>query len=356
MDKIIVEYVWVDANLCLRSKARTFPKKVTELSDISDWDYDGSSTGQADGNHSEIIIKPRCIFNCPFRGGDNVLVMCDCYNPDGSPAKGNNRCAANEIFNKDTTAEPWFGLEQEFFLFHNNTALGFNEDVKQGQFYCGVGAYNVFARDIIDSHYTACLYAGIEISGINAEVAPGQWEYQIGPSVGISAGDNLYMARYILERITERYDLVVVLNPKPLEGNWNGSGCHVNYSTEETRSGTEETRSGTEETRSGTEETRSGTEETRSGLDYINDYISKLSLKHSEHMEVYGNHNKKRLTGLHETANYDTFTHSVGGRGSSIRVNNKTFNNKCGYLEDRRPASNIDPYQVTSIIFETTVL
>ena len=343
MDKIVAEYVWIDANLCLRSKARTIPNKINVLDDIPEWDYDGSSTGQATGNHSEIIIKPKCLFKCPFRGGDNVLVMCDCYNPDGTPAKGNHRHSSNKIFDKNLKAQPWFGLEQEFFLFYNNYPLGFDDNKKQGQYYCSVGAGNAFGRELIDSHYSACLYAGVEISGINAEVAPGQWEYQIGPSCGITAGDHLYMARYILERITERYEIQVILDPKPLKGDWNGSGCHVNYSTEETRSSVE--------IDTGSEQTPKST-----GLDYINKYISKLKEKHDEHMKVYGNGNEERLTGSHETAASGTFTHSVGGRGSSVRVNNKTFNNKFGYLEDRRPASNIDPYQVTSKIFETTIL
>ena len=349
MRKFIAEYIWIDGEGNLRSKARTIiipydNIEKLDLSIIPDWNYDGSSTKQADGKKSEIIIKPCLLMQCPFRrfttknGPSNLLVMCDTYDSEDNPSLYNYRKWANNIFNEKLDAIPWFGIEQEFFLMTKyGNPVGYDsslETVGQGQFYCSVGSQNAFGRKVIDEFYEHCLYAGINISGINAEVAPGQWEYQIGPSVGITAPDQIYLSRYIIQRIAEKYDYVIDFGPKPLSGNWNGSGCHTNYSTKYMREGTED----------------------KTGLDYINEAIDKLALKHFEHMEVYGTGNELRMTGEHETSSYDNFTYGIGNRGASIRIPTLTAKNKKGYFEDRRPSSNMDPYLVTGILFQTTVI
>jgi len=332
---VVAEYVWLGGNSEFRSKSRTLYMNELTLENIPRWNYDGSSTGQAKGSDSEIILHPVSYYNDPFRKsrhrGRNILVMCTTYTPDDIPLSNNHRHWAEEVFSHNTNEEPWFGMEQEYFLINpeTNMPIGFDKDVPQGQFYCSVGAVNTFGRIVADTHYHMCLEAGIKISGVNAEVAPGQWEFQVGPCGGLEMGDHLLMARYILERVAENYQLVVDYHPKPLSGDWNGSGCHTNYSTISTRS--------------------------KNGLNVIYSYIELLRLHHEEHMEQYGADNHLRMTGKHETASYDTFTYGRANRGASVRIGNETVKNGYGYFEDRRPASNCDPYLVCGMMFNTTV-
>ena len=339
MLKTLVEYVWIGGNNEVRSKTKVLDDVINTVDELPEWNYDGSSTNQAVGDDSEVIIKPQALFRDPFRGRNHKIVMCDTYNSNNEPLSNNNRVAANEIFKKGLSEEPWFGLEQEYFIMDLNTEkpLGFPQNglpQPQGQYYCSVGGNNSFGRVIAEEYLDACIYAGIKISGINAEVAPGQWEFQIGPCVGIDEGDHLWVARYLLERIAEKFNAFINFEPKPIKGDWNGSGCHVNYSTKKMREG--------------------GNHKT--GLYYINEAIYALSQKHDEHMAVYGTGNDERMTGEHETASYDKFTDGIANRGASIRRGNATNKNQKGYFEDRRPSSNCDPYLVTSKIFETTVL
>jgi len=325
------EYIWIGGENELRSKTRVFVNY--NINDgFPDWDYDGSSTKQADGHNSEVILKPGTVVKDPFRKENNVLVLCSTYRPNGEPLPNNHRHNAKELFDPKLYEKPWFGLEQEYFMYDilTNKPLGYDENGKQGQFYCSVGSMNAYGRKIAEEHLEVCLAAGIKISGINAEVAPGQWEFQIGICEGIEAGDHLWLARYLLERISEKHGVYINYHPKPLDGDWNGSGCHTNYSTKTMRE--------------------------PGGLDIIYKAIGLLSNKHDEHMLVYGELNELRLTGQHETAAYNIFTYGKANRGASIRIGNKTINDGCGYFEDRRPSSNMDPYLVSAKIFETTCL
>lgn len=330
-DKIQAEYVWIDGDGGLRSKTTTVTKKITKLEDLRVWDFDGSSTNQAPGDDSDVYLRPAAIFKDPFRGGENILVMAETYNSDGTPNKTNYRYHAKKIFDQYLSAEPWFGLEQEYTLFDiDGTPYGWPKGGfpgPQGPYYCGAGAGKVFGRDLIEAHYRACLYSGINISGINAEVMPSQWEFQVGPCEGISMGDHLWMARYLLIRIAEQWGVKVSFHPKPLAGDWNGAGCHTNFSTKAMRN--------------------------PGGMKAIEESINKLSKKHAEHIAVYGEDNEQRLTGRHETGHIGTFSSGVANRGASIRIPRHVATQGYGYIEDRRPASNIDPYRVTSIIMDT---
>lgn len=290
-------------------------------------------------------MKPVAYFRDPFRKGNHIIVMTETYRwKDAScqelePANTNFRVHAKKIFDASLDEEPWFGIEQEYTLVGTKTKfttwpLGWPHDGypgPQGPYYCSVGASNCFGRIIADAHYRACLYAGIKVSGTNAEVMPGQWEYQVGPVEGIAMGDHLWISRYILQRIAEDFNVSISFAPKLFE-DWNGSGCHTNFSTKTMRAGT-------------------------GGMEYIEQMMAKFGEKHSDHIALYGDDNQKRLTGIHETSSINSFSYGVGNRAASIRIPTSTAHaNGKGYIEDRRPASNIDPYVVTAIIYDTAVL
>jgi glutamine synthetase len=345
--RVVAEYVWIDGTgITLRAKCKTLDHKVTKLEDLPEWNYDGSSTYQATTENSEVILKPVAYFRDPFRQGDNVIVLAEGYvwTPGGFttlvPNNTNFRHFAEKVFKHEKIAheEPWFGIEQEYTLVGTQTKftlwpLGWPNNGypgPQGPYYCSVGAANCFGRIIADMHYKACLYAGVNISGTNSEVMPGQWEFQVGPCLGISMGDHLWMGRYLLQRVAEDYNVDVSFAPK-LFPEWNGSGCHTNYSTKTMRSGHE-------------------------GMKYIEDMMAKFAAKHVLHLSIYGEGNEKRLTGHHETSSMHKFSYGVGNRAASVRIPTSTANaHGKGYIEDRRPASNMDPYLVTAMIADTSL-
>ncbi|PXF44843.1 Glutamine synthetase, chloroplastic [Gracilariopsis chorda] len=330
---IMAEYVWLDGFFKLRSKSRTVNPGFSSPSDLPEWNYDGSSTCQAPGDDSEVILKPRAIYKDPFRGGDHILVMCDTYTPDGTPIETNTRADCDTIMSKAKDSVPWFGLEQEYFLFDpkTNKPLGFpaeGQPAPQGPYYCGVGCENAFGREIADAAWRAQLYAGLKVGGINAEVAPGQWEFQVGPCVGIEEGDMLWMARYILERVAEIAGVIVNYEPKPVKGDWNGSGCHTNFSTKAMRED-------------------GGYEKA------ILPAMVPMEKNAQDHIREYGKGNDQRLTGKHETAPIDEFRWGVADRGASVRIGSNVVKDGKGYFEDRRPAGNCDPYVVTKMLVKT---
>ena len=331
---VLLEYIWIDGFGNLRSKTRVYPEQVVISTDkLPVWNYDGSSTGQVLGSDSEVILRPVAVYTDPFRTGGARLVLCETYLPSGEPHPSNTRRKAVELFNRDTSLKPMFGIEQEFFLSVNKRPIGFPTNsslpLPQGDYYCGAGGDNAIGRECVEEAFSKCLRAGLQLTGLNAEVAPSQWEFQVC-AIGIAAADELYIMRYIINRTAETYGWTLDLHPKPVAGDWNGSGCHTNFSTEAMRA--------------------------EGGIELIMDAINKLAGRHSYHMERYGEYNNLRMTGAHETASYDKFTWGVANRGCSVRIPRETEANRCGYFEDRRPASNMDPYVVTSLIFETTSL
>ena len=324
------EYIWIDGtepSPSLRSKTKVLPNG----SDFPIWGFDGSSTNQAPGSNSDCVLRP--VFSCPdpISGGDNKLVMCEVLLPDMSPHPTNNRAACAEVAAKHENQESWFGIEQEYTLFESDgkQPLGFPEGgfpEAQGPYYCSVGANYNFGRDVSEAHATACIDAGMGIAGTNAEVMPGQWEFQVGPLGPLEVSDQLWLSRWLLHRVAEEFGVVVSIDPKPVSGDWNGAGCHTNFSTKAMRE----------------------------SYQPIIDACEALGKNITEHIENYGAGNDKRLTGLHETQSIDQFSYGVSDRGASIRIPWQVEVDQKGYLEDRRPASNMDPYLVTKLLVQTT--
>ena len=331
MAKYKLEYIWLDGYepvRNLRSKTQlkdfaSFPK----LGELPDWGFDGSSTRQAPGGSSDCVLKPVALFPDSTRK-NGVLVMCEVYNADGTPHASNDRATILD------DPDSWFGFEQEYFLYQDGRPLGFPENgypAPQGPYYTGVGYKNVgdIARQIVEEHLDICLDAGINHEGINAEVAKGQWEFQIFGKGSNTCADQVWVARYILNRLCEKYGIDVEYHCKPLGAtDWNGSGMHANFSTKHMRE--------------------------VGGEAYFLALMAAFEKYCAEHIAVYGPDNHMRLTGLHETQSIDQFSWGIADRGASIRVPHSFKNNGWkGYLEDRRPNSQGNPYQIASRILKT---
>jgi glutamine synthetase len=292
------------------------------------WGFDGSSTRQAEGHSSDCLLKPVAVFPDSTRK-NGALVMCEVMLPDGSPHPSNSRATILD------DPDAWFGFEQEYFLYQNGRPLGFPAEgfpPPQGLYYTGVGYNSVgdIAREIVERHLDLCLDAGINHEGINAEVAKGQWEFQIFGKGSKRAADEVWVARYILMRLCEEYGVDVNFHCKPLgkDFDWNGSGMHSNFSTKHLRE--------------------------VGGKEYFEKLMAAFDKYKNEHIAVYGPDNHLRLTGLHETQSIDKFNYGIANRGASVRVPHSFANNGYkGYLEDRRPNSQGDPYKIASRILQT---
>ncbi|MCH9010519.1 MAG: glutamine synthetase beta-grasp domain-containing protein [Chloroflexi bacterium] len=321
------EYIWIDGQqptAKLRSKGKIVP--VGEEPPI--WAFDGSSTNQATGENSDCVLKPVFVCPDPVRGGDNKLVMCEVLLIDMTPHPSNTRAACAKTAEKYADFDTWFGIEQEYTYFDGSKPLGWPINgfpAPQGGYYCGVGVDEVFGRDIVEAHMDACLVAGLSIAGINAEVMPAQWEFQIGPVGTPAVADHLWLARWLLYRIGEDHGVSATLDPKPVRGDWNGAGAHTNFSTRQMRESYEPCIAAAEA----------------------------LATTHELHIANYGDRIEERLTGQHETCSYREYRYGVRDRGASVRIPWQVARDQKGYIEDRRPNANCDPYTVTRLILET---
>ena len=330
---IKLEYIWMDGTeptAQLRSKTKVlepYSEKYHQLSinDCPDWGFDGSSTNQAPGENSDCVLKPVRLYKNPLES-NCALVLCEVWDVDYNPHSTNHRFELDDLYYKHSTEDVWVGIEQEYTLYKDDKPLGWpaaGEPAPQGDYYCGRNKGEHIARE----HMDACIKAGIKIGGINAEVMLGQWEYQVGADNPIKISDDLWTARWLMEKICDKYNVTVTLKPKPENGDWNGAGAHVNFSTKAMRED--------------------------AGHVVIQKAIKKLEQKHLEHIEVYGDGNEKRLTGKHETCPITEFRWGVSDRGASIRVPWQVEKDGKGYLEDRRPSANCDPYVVCHKLIET---
>jgi glutamine synthetase len=246
------------------------------------------------------------------------------------PHPTNTRVFAEKIEKEYSTEQAWFGLEQEYTIFKDGRPLGFPEGgfpEPQGKYYCSAGGGRVFGREIVEEHLDLCLDAGLKIGGINAEVMPGQWEFQIGPLGTVETGDHLNVARYLLERVSENHGVEISYAAKPMPGDWNGAGCHVNFSTIPMRE----------------------------SLKACEDACRALGNKTEEHIKNYGHDIESRLTGAHETCSHTEFRWGVSDRTASIRIPWGVAKAGKGYIEDRRPNADCDPYLVCGLILKTVM-
>jgi len=343
-----LEYIWLDGGETpqLRSKTKIVSQFGREGGEAPIWGFDGSSTEQAKGSDSDCVLKPVRVYPNPLEREWDSLILCEVVDTDFNPHPTNTRSKLVKLLDSlPKKPHEWVGFEQEYTLYQDGKPYGWPEDgepAPQGDYYCGRNAGEKIARE----HLDICIEAGISIAGINAEVMLGQWEYQIGPwrdTMGgsVHMSDDLWVARWLMEKICDKYGVTVSLDPKPIEGDWNGAGCHTNFSTADMRDGNY------------TRDISTATDTNKHGKEYIKDACEALEKVHEEHMKEYGSGNERRLTGLHETQAIDTFSHGVSDRGASIRIPWQVDQDKCGYLEDRRPASNCDPYRVSKKLLET---
>jgi len=331
MAKLKLEYIWLDgytpiASLRSKTKIVDGDPATLKLADCPQWGFDGSSTQQAEGKSSDCLLKPVALYPDASRK-NGFLVMCEVLLPNGTPHPTNSRATIED------DAGTWFGFEQEYFFYKDGRPLGFPEEgypAPQGPYYTGVGYKNVgpVARQIVEDHIDLCIAAGINIEGINAEVAKGQWEFQIFGKGAKTAADEMWVARYLLARACEKYCIDVEWRCKPIRGDWNGSGMHSNFSTTHMRE--------------------------KGGKEYFEKLMAAFNTHRDEHIAVYGPDNHLRLTGLHETQSIDKFSYGLADRGASVRIPHSFVNSGYkGYLEDRRPNSAADPYLVASRIIKT---
>jgi glutamine synthetase len=328
---IKAEYIWIDGTeptALLRSKTKILDGKAS-LAELPIWGFDGSSTNQAPGKASDCVLQP--VFACPdpIRGGDNLLVLAEVLLTDMTPHPTNTRALLGEVAAKFADQGALFGIEQEYTMFKGARPLGFPDSGgypgPQGPYYCGVGADDIYGRPVVEAHLDACLKAGLGISGINAEVMPGQWEFQVGPLSPLDVSDQLWVARWLLHRIGEEFGVSITLDPKPVRGDWNGAGAHTNFSTALMRE----------------------------SYDAVVKAAEALGKNADQHVANYGDGIEHRLTGQHETAPWDEFSYGVSDRGASVRIPWQVAKEGRGYLEDRRPNANCDPYVVTRLMVET---
>jgi glutamine synthetase len=332
----LIEYIWYDNKQYLRSKIRfiTSGKFPCELNvdDIPEWNYDGSSTGQAETAHSEIILVPSYTSPHPFYQENGTLVVCENFYVEPTtreykPVIGNSITEAKHIFDNHASKEIMYGLEQEFFFYDKDTLqpLAWSQKIipkEQGKYYCGINRCTNVERVIMDEFMEKANGIGLCLSGINQEVAPSQWEYQIGPVIGIECAHQMTIAKYMMYCLCEQHNLYPVFHPKPIQNRkWNGSGCHINFSTRVLRD----------------------------SFDTLNDILKRIGADHANFMKEYsGKDNEMRMSGDCETSDWDVFTSGVGDRTASIRIPIACMNEGKGYIEDRRPASNIDYYKTTA--------
>lgn len=332
MQKIVAEYIWIDGSGELRSKIRIISDKHVGLHMLPTWTFDGSSTKQAPVDNSEVVLRPVAMYNNPFHKG-GLIVLCETLMLDDNGKyiahQTNTRHLAADVFNAGWKYDPWFGLEQEYYIFEVGTRIPYKCNTSPGKYYCSTNSNYIRTRNFAEAHMDACIEAGLDIVGISAEKGPSQWKYRIGPILGICAADQLWVSRFVLCRLAEKFGVEICLDPKPLGTEWPGSACYTTFSTRQMRM--------------------------PEGHTHIRKMLDVLKKDHTEHVKICGEDTVKRLTGEHDTAMYNAFSWGIGRRNVSVRIPKAVHIADCGYIEDRRPSANVDPYRICASLLASAI-
>ena len=359
-----LEYIWLDHFGEIRSKTKIYTEAFVGPEDLPVWDtINFHSPDQGLGIEFMVLLKPVAIYPDPFRGGNHQIVLTEVLNLDNTPHYSNHRALAVEVEEKAKDHEPQFGIEQEYMIFSTTVATregtqnkktfiekkrvpygwAGHDDPREDEqtriyiSYLSVGKGILYGRDLAEEHLDHCLHAGLKIHGINAEANPSQWEYQIGVCGPVEMADHLTVSRYILHRLSEKYNASISLQPKPYKGDhYFGSGLHTNFSTKKMREGADG----------------------KKGIQFVEEACEKLCDPelHQKHMDVYGD-NKERLdgTGL-VVGSKDKCTWGKADKKTSLNITVPTIVKEKGYFEDRRPASNADPYRIAARMVQSVCL
>jgi glutamine synthetase len=350
--RVNVEYLWLDAKHHTRSKMRTLYLSHDEAADISlddpasalrvipRWEFDGGATGQATAGGRECVLEPVHAIRHPFPlrplSIPTWLVMCELRIGSGRIHPTDTRAMTRHSFENSAVIRDQralFSAEQEFFFFDKATKAPHGWTIKstlpRDEYYCGVNRSLKVEREIINELYEKCLACDIPICEASQEVSPAQWKYRIGPAPAPLIGDLLYFAKFILFRLCERHDLYPAFNPKPIKGDWNGSGCHFTISTRHTRHSVKDP---------------ADSSRFSCGSARIREITDKMSDNHEDFMRSTGSKNIERLTGTHNTSNFRTFSIGINTKSASVAIDSSGRG-----LEDRRPGANVDYYTILSL-------
>lgn len=339
-----IRYIWLDDKGEVRNKlkvANNFKGLKKGQFEVNEWNFDGSSTNQSTTEDSDLIIKP-CRVYVPFHPQHpqnfkyedferEIIVLCTVHTNDGEPVESENRPALEKLNEKYKSSDWWFGIEQEYTMFQNGRPLGWDKHVepaKQGPYYCGVGEGKIVGEEISNEHVDECIIYDIDVYGTNAEVMLGQWEYQIGTADALKVSDDIIVSRYLLHRVAQNHKVEISLAAKPMRGDWNGAGAHTNFSTKPMRNA-------------------------KTGKQAISSALTSLSKTHSKCIPLYGDDIDKRLIGTHETSSIHQFSHGEKNRSCSVRIPISVAKDGYGYLEDRRPCADVNPYTVCLCIMSS---
>nr|CAH7745052.1 unnamed protein product [Callosobruchus chinensis] len=318
--KVQLTYLWIDhTGENLRSKTRTLDFSPSTYKEVPIWNFNGFHTMKAPKEKSDYYLVPVSLYNDPIRRGANKIVLCETFDADEKPCKTNHRQKCVEALNKVCDHEVYIGFEQDYYIMGSDgRPFGWppmGEPISDRQYYASM--CTVIGREITECIYRALLYAGVNVYSDCAEPAPSQWELKTNGERGVKPADDMWFSRWLMQRIAEDFGLCISFQPF-VSPRWSKSGLHVTYSTKKMRD--------------------------NDGMKYIQETIKKLEKCHTEMLKIY----KSTYLG-------DKFTSGIGDRTASVRIPKIVADKKKGFIEDRRPAGNADPYKIMEALIKACI-